>query len=75
MSIAEHKPEGRGVFVQKQRANVYTVLLVIALVEIMVGCLFLYIEMKSYDFKVKVPPQAMFSYSAPAMVVSPARLI
>ena len=54
MSLAELKPEGRGVFVQKQRANVYTMLLVIALMEIVVGCLCLYLQMNIYQFKVKV---------------------
>ena len=58
MSLAELKPEGRGVFVQKQRANVYTVLLVIALMEIVVGCLCLYLQMNTYQFKVKVPADA-----------------
>ena len=58
MSIAELKPEGRGVFVQKQRANVYTVLLVLALMEIVVGCLCLYLQMNVYQFKVKVPQDA-----------------
>ena len=58
MSLAELKPESRGVFVQKQRANVYTVLLVVALMEIVVGCLCLYLQMNTYQFKVKVPADA-----------------
>jgi len=61
VSIAELKPEGRGVFVQKQRANVYTVLLVVALMEILVGCLCLYLQMNVYQFKVKVPQSAQMS--------------
>ncbi len=75
MSLADGNPEGRGVFVRKQRANVYTVMLVIALVEILVGCLFLYLQMNAYHFQVKVPPNALFSYNAPAAVSSPARQV
>ena len=70
MSLAELKPEGRGVFVQKQRANVYTMLLVIALLEIVVGCLCLYLQMNTYQFKVKVAPGALLpppSAAAPAV--------
>jgi hypothetical protein len=66
VSLAELKPEGRGVFVQKQRANVYTMLLVIALLEIIVGCLCLYLQMNVYQFKVKVPQAALVS-STPAI--------
>lgn len=58
MSLAELKLESRGVFVQKQRANVYTVMLVVALMEIVVGCLCLYLQMNTYQFKVKVPSDA-----------------
>lgn len=70
MSLAELKPEGRGVFVQKQRASVYTMLLVIALMEIVVGCLCLYLQMNTYQFKVKLPPNALVpppQAAAPAM--------
>lgn len=70
MSLAELKPEGRGVFVQKQRANVYTVMLVVALVEILVGCLCLYLQMNVYQFKVKVPQSAVAP--PPAPIASPA---
>jgi len=65
VSLAELKPEGRGVFVQKQRASVYTMLLVIAFLEIVVGCLCLYLQMNTYQFKVKLPPNALLS-STPA---------
>ena len=44
-------------FLQKQRANIYTMLLILAFLNIIVGCLFLYLEMNSYGFKVKVPPE------------------
>lgn len=59
MSLAELKPSaGRGVFVQKQRANVYTMMLIVSFLCIIVGCLFLYLEMKEYNFQVKVPAAA-----------------
>jgi hypothetical protein len=69
VSLAELKPEGRGVFVQRQRANVYTMLLVIAFLEIVVGCLMLYLQMNVYQFKVKVPQDARLPppAAAPAM--------
>ncbi len=57
MSTAELK-SGRGVFVQKQRANVYMMMLILAFLEIVVGCVFLYMEMNTYQFKVKVPGDA-----------------
>ena len=40
MSTAELN-SGRGVFVQKQRANVYMMMLILAFLEIVVGCVFL----------------------------------
>jgi hypothetical protein len=72
VSLAELNPEGRGVFVQKQRANVYTMLLVIALLEIVVGCLCLYLQMNTYQFKVKVPQGALLSSTPAAAPVAPA---
>lgn len=59
MAIAELP--SRGVFVQKQRANVYTMMLILSLMFIMIGCLFLYLEMNSYQMKVKVPGPAKAS--------------
>ena len=70
MSLAELKPEGRGVFVQKQRASVYTMMLVIAFMEIVVGCLALYLQMNVYQFKVKVPQAA--TVAATPQAVAPA---
>jgi len=62
MAIAELKPDtGRGVFVQKQRANVYSMMLILSLMFIMIGCLCMYLEMKAYDMKVKVPGNATAS--------------
>lgn len=45
-------------YVQKQRANVYMMMLILAFLEIVVGCVFLYMEMNTYQFKVKVPQDA-----------------
>ena len=38
----------RGVLVQKPKTSVYTVMLIIALVAVLVGCIFLYLEIRSY---------------------------
>jgi hypothetical protein len=51
----------RGVFVDKPRANVYTMMLVLSFIALLIGCVFLGLEMKTYydwDFKaaaVKTP--------------------
>jgi len=41
---------------RKPRADLYTVLLVLALLAVLVGILFLYLEMDTYDFKFKGGP-------------------
>ena len=62
MSIAELKADSpRGVFVQKQRANVYTMMLILSLMFIMVGCLCMFLEMNAFQMKVKVPDDAKVS--------------
>ncbi|MEX2172614.1 MAG: hypothetical protein WD851_25065 [Pirellulales bacterium] len=38
----------RGVLVQRPRATIYTVLLAIALVAILLGCLFLWLEISAF---------------------------
>jgi hypothetical protein len=45
----------RGVILQKPRANVYTVMMIVSLVALSVGCLCLYGEMKTYnmDFRAR----------------------
>lgn len=73
MAIAEVKADpGRGVFVQKQRANVYSMMLILSLMFIVIGCLCLYLEMNVYQMKVKVPPAAKASSVQPPPVASPA---
>jgi hypothetical protein len=59
MSLGEsNQPEGRGVFLLKQSANIYTAMMILAFVFITIGCLFLFLEMKAYNLSVKVPPDA-----------------
>lgn len=43
----------RGVKVEKPKANIYTVMLVLSFVAILVGCLCLYAEMSAYEFAFK----------------------
>ncbi len=40
---------------QKQPANVYTVMLIIAFVALVIGSIFLYLEMRAYEMQIKVP--------------------
>jgi hypothetical protein len=59
MSLGEvNQTESRGVFLLKQSANIYTAMLILAFVFIVIGCLFLFLEMKSYNLSVKVPGDA-----------------
>jgi hypothetical protein len=39
--------------VQKQRANVYLMMLILSFLAIVTGCVFMYLEMKVYDLKMK----------------------
>jgi hypothetical protein len=56
VAIAELKADSpRGVFVQKQRANVYTMMLILSLMFIMVGCLCMFLEMNAFGMMVRVP--------------------
>jgi hypothetical protein len=43
----------RAVVVEKPKANIYTMLLVLSLVAVVIGCLCLYFEMNDYGFAVK----------------------
>jgi hypothetical protein len=43
----------RSVVVEKPKANIYTVLLILSFVAIVIGCLCLYGEMNAYEFKTK----------------------
>ena len=46
-------PAQRGVIVEKPKANVYTMMLLMSLIAILIGCLCLYLEMKEYNFEFK----------------------
>ena len=48
MSPPDSKSASRGVSVQKPGSNVYTVMLLIALVALIIGCVLLYLEIDSY---------------------------
>ena len=82
MSQADFNPAapeaGRAVFIRKQTANIYTMMLIMAFLAVCVGCLFLFMEMKAYDLSPKVssdakvpPPPAQevtrFEYAHPAV--------
>jgi hypothetical protein len=72
-----HADSGRAVFIRKQTANIYTMMLILAFLAVCIGCLFLILEKSAYDGVLKTsvspdakvpPPQnlTMFdSYSAP----------
>ena len=50
---AKAAAQTRGVVVEKPKANIYTVLLILSFVAILIACLCLYGEMNNYDFKTK----------------------
>ena len=50
---AKTAAQTRGVVVEKPKANIYTVLLILSFVAILIACLCLYGEMNVYDFKSK----------------------
>ena len=62
MSLPSEKADQpRGVFVQRQGMNVYTVMLILSLLAITIGCIFLAMEMAAYewDYKASDVPAAM----------------
>ena len=71
MSLADSRSESRVVFVQKQAANIYTMLLILAFLAITLGCLFLYLEMRTYNMNVKVPPEARVPPPSVSMLEPP----
>ena len=61
-------PVARAAAFQKPRPDLYTVLLVVALLALLLGILFLCLEMNAYDFKFKggpTPPVGMIQYERP----------
>ncbi|MGD0517512.1 MAG: hypothetical protein ABSA26_08260 [Thermoguttaceae bacterium] len=54
---------------RKPRADLYTVLLVIALLALLTAILFLYLHMQSYNFELKgAPPMAMIAANLGVLV-------
>ncbi|HVX63585.1 MAG TPA: hypothetical protein VHC19_23385 [Pirellulales bacterium] len=71
MSLPDSTDPGRGLVVQKPKANVYTVLLGIALVAVLMSILFLCLEMSRYNWDIKAAGQSAVGY-IPASNASPA---
>ncbi|MBN2475463.1 MAG: hypothetical protein JXB62_12705 [Pirellulales bacterium] len=74
MSPAESIGSKPRVPYRKPRADIYTVLLLIALIAVLVGILCLYLQMGIYDFEIKGGPSvAADRPNVPAMVADPQR--
>jgi len=58
--------EPRGVLVRRPRTSIYTMLLLVALLALVLGCLMLLIELYSYDFQFK-PSGNLRASIAPAV--------
>jgi hypothetical protein len=61
MSLGDINPStepSRSMFVLKQSANIYTAMMILAFVFIVIGCLFLFLELKAYDLSIHVSPDA-----------------
>jgi hypothetical protein len=50
VSTPGYADSGRGVYVEKPKSNVYTVLLALALLSLIIACIFLLLEMNAYEF-------------------------
>lgn len=61
------------VIVQKQRANLYSVLLTISLLALIIACVVLYKEMQNYNMMYKVPPSETVSSVPPIPLTSTVR--
>ncbi|MBI3466697.1 MAG: hypothetical protein HY000_27095 [Planctomycetes bacterium] len=53
MSVADSTDSGRGVYVPKPKADIYTVMLGIALGAIVFACLLLILELAAFDWDIK----------------------
>ena len=60
---------------RKPHADLYTVLLVVALIAVLIGILFLYLEMGTYEFKFQGGPPVGMASSHPSTVVESASAI
>ncbi len=62
------KKKKKGPF-QKQKANVYTMMLICSFLALVLGCVLLYLELKKYEFKM-VPdytPVSQFEVATPPL--------
>jgi hypothetical protein len=59
----------------KQDLNVYTVMLILAFLATVIGCVFLYLEMRAYDMQKTVPSDLRAPTSLPAGPVAMSRLL
>ena len=62
----------RGVYVQTAKSDIYVVMLGISLGAVLLGCLFLLLEWKKYDFSLKA---SMTETTSSALVADAAELI
>ena len=70
MSSAADKPDtARGVFVQKQTSNIYTVLLILSFLAICLGCVFLSMEMGRYNWDMKAAEAKSSVHAQPVVEV------
>jgi len=69
MSSAADKPDDRGVFVQKQTSNIYTALLILSFLAIVLGCVFLSMEMGRYNWDMKAT-EGKAAYAQPVLDVT-----
>jgi hypothetical protein len=51
----------------KEPASIYTMLLFLSMLAMVLGCIFLFLEMKAYNMQIKVPADAQGSWQAPAI--------
>jgi hypothetical protein len=58
VSTTNSTEEKGDVVYSKPRANVYTLLLVLSLLALIIGCIFLYMYMGTYEWKIKGGPSA-----------------
>jgi hypothetical protein len=54
----------------KQDLNVYTVMLILAFLATVIGCLFLFLEMRAYDMQKTVPADLRAPTSLPSVTAS-----
>lgn len=59
MSPLESAESGRGVYVEKPKSNIFTVMLLMSLLAILVAIVVLCLEMNSYEWDIKAPSGAM----------------